>query len=215
MDEDIGKMKISNPFTLPVETDYGTLDFEFKAFQNSQEVYAVLKKAWDGKVPPLIRIESVCYFGQIFNSAKCNCGVQLEDAIVRIGAEGGLILVAMHQDGRGISLVDHANAYALQEKGLDTVDSYKELGLKVDYRDFSGAARIIRRHYGITEAQLITNNPDKILALEAEGVNVKSINSLVAPNKLNRWRAAQLIAAPKMGHLIPSQYMQTLLKIAR
>ena len=209
------KMAISNPFTLPVETSYGTLEFEYKAFQTGQEGYAVLKKAWGVRIPPLIRIESVCFFGQLFNSAKCNCGIQLEEALVRIGSEGGLVVMAMHQDGRGISLVDHANAYALQETGLDTVDSYKALGLKVDYRDFSGAAKIIRQHYGITEAQLITNNPEKIKALENEGITVKAINALVSLDRLNEWRARQFIAAPRMGQNIPSAYMQTLLKIVK
>lgn len=204
---------ISDAFDLPVSMRNGSWTFECTIFQNGVETYAVLKKGWERGIP-LVRIASLCTFGQLLNSAKCNCGPQLWDAIERVSSEGGIIAIAMHQDGRGVRLVDHANAYALQQEGLDTVESYEKLGLQVDSRDYCGIAMILKNWYKLEEVKLITNNPKKIEALENVGIRVKAMNSLVAADKLNRWRARQFAAAAdKMGHILPKSYKRRVRKL--
>ncbi|MDO8339601.1 MAG: methyltransferase [Candidatus Burarchaeum sp.] len=201
--------RISETFKLPVETKCGTLEFECTAFQKDDETYIVLQKRWEGDAP-LVRMQSACTFGHIFRSEKCNCSPQLEDALVRIGTEGGVLIYALHQDGRGVSVVDHANAYALQERGMDTVDSYEALGLQIDSREYKNAAKILRYCCNIREARLITNNPDKAYALEKIGVRVvEMVPALVSPERLTSWRARQFLAGPKMGHVFPTDFLTT------
>jgi len=209
--------RVSSPFILPVETKDGKWDFECRIFESKtkgkrngiNETYLVLKKDWKGNDAPYVSVRSLCTFGDMFHSGRCNCGPQLDAAIELVGSEGGVIVVAMHQDGRGISLVDHANAYSLQEKGLDTVQSYQALGLPVDRRSYKGAAKILRQWFGLKKITLITNNPEKIETCRKAGIVTIPFYALIPAEDLNTARARQFIAAyDKMHHRFPDGYLQ-------
>lgn len=122
------------------------------------------------KAGALVRVHSSCVTGDILGSLKCDCGAQLRIALQRISEEGGLLLYTA-QEGRGIGLVNKLRAYALQDKGLDTVDANEALGYHDDERDYAAAA-VILRHLGLTDFRLLTNNPAKATALAASGFQV-------------------------------------------
>ncbi|MEV8440636.1 GTP cyclohydrolase II [Actinosynnema sp. NPDC051121] len=151
----------------------------------------------------LVRVHSECMTGDIFGAMRCECGDQLDAALDRIVAEGRGILVYLRgHEGRGIGLVAKVRTHVLQdEQGLDTLDSATTLGLPVDVRDYSAAARILR-HLGVTSVRLMSNNPDKIEALEAGGIEVTArVPHLVRPNPHN---IAYLTAKrDRLGHDLP------------
>lgn len=124
-----------------------------------------------GGAPPLVRVHSECLTGDALGSLKCDCGPQLGDALEAIAASGWGILLYLRQEGRGIGLVNKLRAYALQDQGFDTVDANLRLGFADDERDFAVAARMLER-LGRDTIRLLTNNPKKVAALEAEGIRV-------------------------------------------
>jgi GTP cyclohydrolase II len=121
--------------------------------------------------PPLVRIHSQCLTGDVFHSLRCDCRQQLELSLSMIAEEGAGILVYEQQEGRGIGLMAKLQAYELQDAGLDTVEANERLGFKNDYRDFSLPAEILKA-LGVTRVRLLSNNPDKVNALETAGVKV-------------------------------------------
>ena len=118
-----------------------------------------------------MRVHSECLTGDVLGSLKCDCGPQLEDALAAIAASGWGILLYLRQEGRGIGLVNKLRAYALQDQGFDTVDANLRLGFPDDARDFAVAARMLAK-LAQNVIRLLTNNPRKVAALEAEGVTV-------------------------------------------
>lgn len=133
-----------------------------------EEHVALMKEGFDQA--PLVRIHSECLTGDVFGSHRCDCGPQLDAALARIEAEGGVVLY-MRQEGRGIGLLNKLKAYELQERGLDTVEANVALGLHADLRDYRVSAGMLR-DLGIQSVRLMTNNPEKVDALEACGINV-------------------------------------------
>ena len=121
--------------------------------------------------PPLVRIHSECLTGDALGSLKCDCGPQLEAALAAIAASGWGILLYLRQEGRSIGLVNKLRAYALQDQGFDTVDANHRLGFQDDERDFGVAARMLEK-IGRRPIRLLTNNPRKVAALEAEGIEI-------------------------------------------
>lgn len=119
---------------------------------------------------PLVRIHSECLTGDVFGSFRCDCGPQLEAAMARVEQESGIVLY-MRQEGRGIGLLNKLKAYALQENGLDTVEANEALGLHPDLRDYRVSAAMLR-DLGVTCVRLMTNNPEKVDALESCGITV-------------------------------------------
>lgn len=121
--------------------------------------------------PPLVRIHSQCLTGDVFHSLRCDCRLQLELALTKITEAGAGILLYEQQEGRGIGLMAKLKAYELQDKGLDTVEANEHLGYAADCRAYElpGAALKLM---GVTQVRLITNNPDKVAALETAGVQV-------------------------------------------
>jgi GTP cyclohydrolase II len=122
-------------------------------------------------VPPLVRIHSQCLTGDVFGSLRCDCRQQLEMALSMIAQQGAGVLIYEQQEGRGIGLMAKLQAYALQDAGLDTVEANERLGFKADHREFALPAEILKQ-LGLRQVRLLSNNPEKVAALENGGVQV-------------------------------------------
>jgi len=129
---------------------------------------------------PLVRIHSQCLTGDVFHSLRCDCRAQLELALDQIAHEGRGLLIYENQEGRGIGLMNKLRAYELQDQGLDTVEANEKLGFEADLRDYALTAAIIR-WFGADKVRLLSNNPDKIAALEKAGVHVVERAPIVVP----------------------------------
>jgi GTP cyclohydrolase II len=147
----------------------------------------------------LVRIHSQCLTGDVFHSLRCDCRAQLELALDQIVEEGRGLLIYEHQEGRGIGLLNKLRAYELQDRGLDTVEANVELGFKPDLRDYALPAAILK-YFDITEVRLLSNNPDKVAALESAGINVVERAPIIAP-PLETTREYMKTKQDKMGHL--------------
>jgi GTP cyclohydrolase II len=121
--------------------------------------------------PPLVRVHSQCLTGDVFQSLRCDCRQQLEMALAMIAREGAGILIYEQQEGRGIGLMAKLQAYELQDSGLDTVEANERLGFKADHRDFMLPGEMLMA-LGVTQVRLLSNNPEKVEALERAGVKV-------------------------------------------
>jgi len=148
----------------------------------------------------LVRIHSQCLTGDVFHSLRCDCGEQLELAIKTIGQEGRGLLIYEQQEGRGIGLLNKLRAYELQDQGADTVEANQQLGFEADLRAYQMPAAILN-FLGVRAVRLMSNNPDKIRALESCGVKVvERIPSIVDPvgASANYLRTKR----EKLGHLL-------------
>ena len=149
--------------------------------------------------PPLVRIHSQCLTGDVFASMRCDCRQQLELALSMIADAGAGVLVYEQQEGRGIGLMAKLQAYELQDKGLDTVEANVELGYDNDYREYKLPSEILRQ-LGVEEVRLISNNPDKVAAVEAAGIKVvERVSAEVEPYEHSE--AYMRTKKEKMGHL--------------
>jgi len=121
--------------------------------------------------PPLVRVHSQCLTGDVFHSLRCDCRQQLEMALAMIRELGAGILIYEQQEGRGIGLMAKLQAYELQDAGLDTVEANEQLGFKADHRDFALPGEMLKA-LGVTRVRLLSNNPEKVEALQRAGVEV-------------------------------------------
>jgi GTP cyclohydrolase II len=121
--------------------------------------------------PPLVRIHSECLTGDVFHSLRCDCRAQLELALYRLGEEGRGMIIYEHQEGRGIGLMNKLRAYQLQDAGADTVEANEQLGFRADHREYQLPGSILK-YFDIHQVRLLSNNPDKISALERAGIQV-------------------------------------------
>ena len=121
--------------------------------------------------PPVVRIHSQCLTGDVFGSLRCDCRQQLEMALAMIAEQGSGVLIYEQQEGRGIGLMAKLQAYELQDAGLDTVEANERLGFKADQREFAMPAEILKA-LGVSQVRLLSNNPDKVAALERGGIKV-------------------------------------------
>ncbi len=161
---------------------------------------AMVKGDIDSEKPILVRVHSECLTGDIFGSLRCDCGDQLHKAMEMMQDEGSGVLLYIRQEGRGIGLVNKLKAYALQDKGLDTVEANEKLGFEPDLRNYGIGAQILT-DLGVRKMRLLTNNPKKIVGLEGYGLSVvDQVPIEIEPNEYNRCylKCKEL----KMGHLL-------------
>ncbi len=153
-----------------------------------------------GGAAPLVRIHSRCLTGDVFHSLRCDCRAQLELSLEQIAEEGRGLLIYENQEGRGIGLLNKLRAYELQDAGADTVEANVQLGFKADYREYELPAEVLR-YFKIDKVRLLSNNPEKIQALEKAGIQVvERVPCLVDPQETfeDYLRTKQ----EKMGHLL-------------
>ncbi len=152
--------------------------------------------------PPIVRIHSQCLTGDVFHSLRCDCRQQLELALAKIVEEGAGILLYEQQEGRGIGLMAKLKAYELQDQGLDTVEANLKLGYKPDCREFELPGAVLNL-MGIRAVRLITNNPEKVEALESAGITVvERISAEIEPEET--FERYLKVKREKMGHLYDS-----------
>jgi GTP cyclohydrolase II len=157
--------------------------------------------AANGKtVAPIVRIHSQCLTGDVFHSLRCDCRQQLELALATIADAGAGILLYENQEGRGIGLMAKLQAYELQDQGLDTIEANLELGYKADCREFELPALVLKQ-LDVNSVRLITNNPEKVAALEAVGIQVVERISAEVPSEPTFERYLKT-KQEKMGHLV-------------
>src|ERR671932_1115024 len=182
-------------------TRYGTFGMFVYDTADHKEHVALTVGAIDGGGPVLVRAHSECLTGDVFGSSRCDCGEQLDESLRFLQEQGRGVLLYLRQEGRGIGLAKKISAYALQEKGLDTVEANLALGLPDDVRDYRVAAEMLL-DLGVRRARLLTNNPAKVEGLERHGVEVVErvpLRSSPNPSNLGYLRTKR----EKMGHLFP------------
>jgi GTP cyclohydrolase II len=150
--------------------------------------------------PPIVRIHSQCLTGDVLHSLRCDCHDQLHLALRQIAAEGAGILLYELQEGRGIGLMAKLRAYELQDQGLDTIEANEQLGFRSDYREFELPAEILKA-LNVPAVRLITNNPEKVAALESAGIRVVERVSAAIPTEPTFERYLET-KRDKMGHLV-------------
>ncbi len=192
------KIKVSGPMRLPrLQNSDLTQFIAYYMKVVNEEFYALQKgEIADGA---LVRIQSACTLGNVFNSQRCDCKAQLDDALSLIGKEGGLLLYNLTQEGRGAGHEGHLEAYMEMDKGLDTVAAYEALNLPVDPRDYKAPAKILMEHYNFKKIRLLTNNPAKIKGLENYGLEVERIPLIPKLSQDNEFNPD--VKRKKMGHL--------------
>ncbi|MGB1827276.1 MAG: GTP cyclohydrolase II [Candidatus Poseidoniaceae archaeon] len=176
-------------------------EFRIRAFHdpNNNKEHALLYVE-DPTKTPLVRVHSECLTGDAFGSLRCDCGPQLEASMKEIQEHGSGAIVYLKQEGRGIGLYAKMQAYALQDKGLDTLDANLQLGLPADARTYEMAAKMLKS-IGYDELFLMTNNPEKRLQLLENGIDVKDrVPILIVPSEHNL--SYLRTKASRMGHLL-------------
>ena len=182
-------------------TQFG--DFRLIAFEerlSGDNHLALVRGEWDENTPVLVRVHSQCVTGDIFGSKRCDCGDQLARALRQVEREGSGVVLYMKQEGRGIGLINKLRAYKLQEEGMDTVEANEALGFKMDHRDYGIGCQILR-DLGVRKMRLMTNNPQKRVALTGYGLEITERVSIeIPPNEVNaRYLETK---RDRMGHLI-------------
>ena len=143
----------------------------YRSLTSDEEFVVLYKGEMNGDVPTLVRIHSQCLTGDVFGSIKCDCGPQLRETMKMIESEGRGAIVYQQQEGRGIGIINKIRAYALQDEGADTVEANEKLGFAVDARDYQQCAEILF-DLGLCKVRVISNNPEKLAALERAGLKI-------------------------------------------
>ncbi len=168
--KDVASVQKVTEARLPTETG----EFRIAGYRSliSDEEFIVLYKGeFDAEIPTLVRIHSQCLTGDVFGSIKCDCGPQLHRAMELIEREGRGAIVYQQQEGRGIGIINKIRAYALQDEGADTVEANERLGLGADLREYKQCVEILR-YLGLKKVKALSNNPEKIQAMRAGGLEV-------------------------------------------
>jgi GTP cyclohydrolase II len=186
--------------SLPTE-EYGTFRlFGFESSDKSEKVLALVMGDLASQDAPLTRIHSQCLTGDVFGSARCDCGAQLHFALETIAARGGGILIYQLQEGRGIGLMNKLLAYQLQDSGHDTVEANEHLGFDADQRNYELCGEVLQ-YLGVRSVRLMSNNPQKLDGLEKAGIRVaERVPIEIAPSDSTKKYLKTKKA--KLGHLL-------------
>jgi GTP cyclohydrolase II len=199
----LSNLKLSKVAEADFPTRFGEFRiYGFEGIRQAETEEAVVLKLGDLSAeagPPLVRIHSQCLTGDVFHSLRCDCRSQLELALDSIVAEGRGLLIYEHQEGRGIGLLNKLRAYELQDSGLDTVEANEKLGFKADLRDYALPAAILL-YFNVRQVRLLSNNPDKVKALEDAGIEVVERAPIVVP-PLETTAEYMRTKREKLGHL--------------
>lgn len=172
----------------------------YRSLTSDEEFVVLYKGDMVPNKPTLVRIHSQCLTGDVFGSIKCDCGPQLHRAMEMIEAEGHGAIVYQQQEGRGIGILNKIRAYSLQDEGADTVEANEKLGFAVDARDYQQCAEILF-DLGLCEVRVISNNPDKLAALENAGLRI--VERIPIEIKTAQPAAHYLrVKKEKLGHLL-------------
>jgi 3,4-dihydroxy 2-butanone 4-phosphate synthase/GTP cyclohydrolase II len=189
--------------TAKLPTEFG--DFEIHAYEDltngKDHVALVLGEIGDGH-GLLVRVHSSCLTGDVFHSARCDCGPQLHTAMARVAAEGRGLILYLNQEGRGIGLANKVRAYALQDEGYDTVEANERLGFGADLREYGLGVSILSA-LGVQSMRLLTNNPRKRAGVETHGLIVSELLPIEIPASEFTRRYLQT-KKEKLGHLLSS-----------
>lgn len=204
----MSKSTVSRMASARIPTEYG--DFQLCYYTNTQdkkEHLAFYMGNFADAEDVLVRVHSECFTGDVLGSLRCDCGEQLNRALALVASEGLGVVIYLRQEGRGIGLLQKLRAYNLQDQGYDTVDANLMLGHEADERDYSLAARILE-DLKVKAVRLITNNPSKISALEAEGIKVTSrvIQNIAVNSENENYLRTK---AKRMDHLLPFKSIPT------
>ena|SRR5579884_1011489 len=201
-------------FIKRAEADFPTLWGHFRILgfegqnasgQPAEEAVAVVHGDLHA-APPLVRIHSQCLTGDVFGSLRCDCRQQLEMALRMIAEAAAGVLIYEQKEGRGIGLMAKLQAYALQDNGLDTVEANQELGFAADHRDFAMPVAILK-NLGLSKVRLLSNNPEKIAALESAGIQVvERVPAEVEPQAT--FANYLKVKKEKLGHLLGTKTNQ-------
>ena len=172
----------------------------YRSLISAEEFVVLFKGEMNPEIPTLVRIHSQCLTGDVFGSIKCDCGPQLHKAMELIEDEKRGAIVYQQQEGRGIGIINKIRAYALQDKGADTVEANEELGFEIDAREYQQCAEILF-DLGLCKVRVMSNNPDKIRALEKAGLQIVERVPIEVESKEPAAHYLK-IKKEKMGHLI-------------
>jgi 3,4-dihydroxy 2-butanone 4-phosphate synthase/GTP cyclohydrolase II len=182
-------------------TDFGQFKIiGFRGRETGEDFVALVKGELSPDRASLVRIHSQCLTGDVFHSIKCDCGPQLHYALRRIEEEGHGVIIYQMQEGRGIGIINKIRAYALQDAGQDTVEANLSLGFEADLRSYECCAEIFKQ-LGLRKVRLMSNNPDKIAAVKASGLEVVervSIEVQARDTFINYMKTKK----KKMGHIL-------------
>jgi 3,4-dihydroxy 2-butanone 4-phosphate synthase/GTP cyclohydrolase II len=199
----LGKAQVRAVATAQLPTEFG--NFEIHAYDDLTDrkthIALVLGEVGDGK-GVLVRIHSSCLTGDVFHSARCDCGPQLHAAMARIAAEGRGVILYLNQEGRGIGLANKIRAYALQDQGYDTVEANERLGFDADHREYGLGVEILRG-LGVRSMRMLTNNPRKLAGVENHGMSVSELVPIEIPASESTRRYLRT-KKEKLGHLLSS-----------
>ena len=170
--------QVRNTVSIPVGKDQAH-EADFVSFHDlsddKEHIALIFKGAHKNQEVPLVRLHSECLTGDVFHSARCDCGKQLDEAVESMAKSGGIILY-LRQEGRGIGLYNKLDAYKLQDSGMDTFAANNALGFDNDLRDFTVASQMLKA-LGVDEIDLLTNNPEKTASIENSGIKVRKQNA--------------------------------------
>ncbi len=186
---------------IKLPTDYGDFDLHmYRSVVDNAHHLALVKGEINPEQPTLVRVHSECLTGDVFGSMRCDCGPQLQTALKQIEEAGSGVLVYMRQEGRGIGLPAKIHAYKLQEQGLDTVEANEKLGFPAELREYGIGAQILA-DLGVHKMRFLTNNPKKVIGLEAYGLEIVEIVPIRTPANPHNAKYLETKRL-KMGHLL-------------
>jgi 3,4-dihydroxy 2-butanone 4-phosphate synthase/GTP cyclohydrolase II len=201
----VSEKLVSQIASARLPTKYGefrVIAYDVK-YESQQPMAIVMGQPEKQKLPPLVRMHSSCFTGDLLGSLRCDCGDQLHMALEMISREGHGALVYLPQEGRGIGLVEKIKAYNLQDQGLDTVEANMALGYKADMRDYGVGIQILK-DLGLNRIRLLTNNPKKTEAFNLRGFDLEVVDQVPILPPINEHNAAYLATKrEKLGHHLP------------